>query len=78
MCPLTQQDAEKFGKKLLGDIDIEAVLHRVDRLTLDEARTTAAQTLEIVYGLVENMRLVISGERTLLCLSCTLYLTWIS
>ncbi len=28
----------------------EAVLKRLDRLTQDEARTTAAQTLEVVYG----------------------------
>jgi len=59
---LTQREAEKFGKKLFGDNDVEAVLHRLDRLTLDEARTTAAQTLEVVYGLVENLRQVTSGE----------------
>jgi hypothetical protein len=59
---LTQRDAEKFGKKLFGDNDVEAVLHRLDRLTLDEARTTAAQTLEVVYGLVEVLRQVMSGE----------------
>lgn len=39
----------------------------MDRLTLDEARTTATQTLEIVHGLVENLRQVISGERILRC-----------
>ena len=62
-------NAEKFGKKLFGDNEIEAVLHRLDRLTLDEARTTAAQTLEVVYGLVENLRRVMNGERIVLCLS---------
>jgi hypothetical protein len=62
MCHFTQREAEKFGKKLFGDNDVEAVLHRLDRLTLDEARTTAAQTLEVVYGLVENLRQVMSGE----------------
>jgi hypothetical protein len=61
--------AETFGKKLFGDNEIEAVLHRLDRLTLDEARTTAAQTLEVVYGLVENLRRVMNGERIVLCLS---------
>jgi len=35
----------------------------------DEARTTAAQTLEVVYGLVQNMKVVIDGEQTpLACL----------
>jgi hypothetical protein len=50
----------KFVKKLLGDNEVEAVLQRLDRLTQDEARTTAAQTLEVVYGLVQNM----NGEQT--------------
>jgi hypothetical protein len=61
-CP-TQCSAEKFVKKLLGEKDVEAVLQRLDRLTQDEARTTAAQTLEVVYGLVQNMRVVIDGKR---------------
>jgi hypothetical protein len=50
----------KFVKKLLGDNKVEAVLQRVDRLTQDEARATAAQTLEVVCGLVQNM----NGEQT--------------
>jgi len=48
-------------KKLLGENEVEAVLQRLDRLTQDEARTAAAQTLEIVYGLVQNMKVVIEG-----------------
>ena len=52
----------KFVKKLLGENEVEAVLQRLDRLTEDEARTTAAHTLEVVYGLVQNMRVVIDGE----------------
>jgi hypothetical protein len=53
--------SEKFGKKLLGDSEIEDILRRLDRLTLDEARMTGAQTLEVVYGLVSNMKLVMDG-----------------
>ena len=49
-------------KKLLGENEVEAVLQRIDRLTLDEARTTAAQTLQVVYCLVQNMRAVIDGQ----------------
>jgi hypothetical protein len=45
---------EKFGKKLLEDNEVEAVLQRLDRLTQEEARATAAQTLRVVYGLVKN------------------------
>ena len=54
----------KLVKKLLGENEVEAVLQRLDRLTLDEARTTAAQTLEVVYGLVQNMRVIMDGEQT--------------
>ena len=51
----------KFVKKLFGENEVEAVLERLDRLTVDEARTTAAQTLEVVYGLVQNMRAIMNG-----------------
>jgi hypothetical protein len=61
---MTQCNIEKFVKKLFGENEIEAVLQRLDRLTQDEARTTAAQTLEVVYGLVQNMRVVIEGNST--------------
>ena len=49
-------------KKLCGESNIEATLQRLDRLTMDEARATAAQTLEVVYGLVRSTRVVIDGE----------------
>ena len=56
----------KLVKKLLGENEIEAVLQRLDRLSLDEVRTTAEQTLEVVYGLMQNLRVVIDGEKTYL------------
>jgi hypothetical protein len=59
---LAQCNAEKLLKKLLGEKDVEAVIQRLDRLTQDEARITAAQILEVVYGLVQNMRVVMEGE----------------
>jgi len=49
-------------KKLLGENEVEAALQKLDRLTHDESQTTAAQTLEVVYSLVQNMRLVMDGE----------------
>ena len=52
----------KFVKKLLGENEIEAVLQRLDRLTLDEARATGAQTLEVVYGLVQHRRVIMDGQ----------------
>jgi hypothetical protein len=63
MYSLTQYDTEKFVKKLFGEKDIEPVLQRLSRLTLDEAKLTAAQILEVVHGLVQNMRVVTDGEQ---------------
>jgi hypothetical protein len=61
--PKVQSVAEKFAKKLMGEMDVEFVLQRLDRLTQDEARITIAQTLNIVYGLVGNMRVVMDGAQ---------------
>lgn len=41
------------------------MLQRLDRLTVDEVHATAAQTLEVVYSLIQSMRLVPDGEATL-------------
>ena len=60
---LTEHEAVKFVKKLLGDNDVEAVLQRLDRLALEEARMTATQTLGVVHGLVQNIRAVMDGEK---------------
>jgi hypothetical protein len=69
VCHLTEREAVKFVKKLLGDNEVEAVLQRLDRLTLEEARMTAIQTLVVVHGLAQKMREVIDGKPTLLDLS---------
>ena len=53
---LTYYNSEKFIKTIFGgNKDAEAVLQRLDRLTQDEARTTAAEILKIVHGLVQDM-----------------------
>ena len=69
MRPLTQRNAEKLVKKLLGENEVEAVLQRLDRLTQDEARTAAAQTLDVVHGLVQNMKVVMDGTQNQVDLS---------
>jgi hypothetical protein len=51
----------KLVKK--GEKSVETVLQRIDRLTQDEARTTATQTLEVIHGLFQNMRVVMDGEQ---------------
>ena len=62
---MAELGAEKFAKKLLGESEIEAVLQRLDRLTQDEARITVAQTLQVVCGLVKNMKVVMDGTQPL-------------
>ena len=57
----TYHGTAKFAKKLLGEGEIEAILQRLDRLTQEEARMTAAHTLEVVHGLVNNLKVVMDG-----------------
>jgi hypothetical protein len=52
---LTQRDAEKFLRSLFREKEGEAILQRLDRLSQNEARTTAAEILKVIYGLVRNM-----------------------
>ena len=53
---VTQHNAEKIMQGIFGgDKHTKAVLQRLDRLTLKEARTTAAEILKVVYGLVQEM-----------------------
>jgi hypothetical protein len=56
-------------KKLRGENDVEATLQRLDRLTLDEVRATAAQTLEVVHGLIRHRKVILEGKQILPVLS---------
>lgn len=58
---LADRYTEKFAKKLLGESDVEAILRRLDRLTLEEARMAATHTLEVVHGLFDNLNVVMDG-----------------
>ena len=42
---------------------MEAVLLRLGRLTQEEARATAAQSLEVLHGLVQNVSVVMDSEQ---------------
>jgi len=57
-----QHHPVRFVNDFFKEKNIEAVLERLDRLTQDEARTTAAHTLSIVHRLVQNMREFVGGE----------------
>ena len=63
---MAEKVIEKFAKKLLGESEIEAVLQRLDRLTQEEGRMTVAQTLEVVHGLVNNVKVVMNGKQSFL------------
>jgi len=66
ICYIAQRNADEFVQGIFGgDNDIEVVLQRLDRLTLNEARRTAAEILEVVYGLVQDM----SKQMPCTCLS---------
>lgn len=68
---------EKFAKSLLRESEIEDVLQRLDRLTLDEAKMTGTQTLEVLHGLVANVKLVLDGMQRLLSLILTVHRTFV-
>ena len=56
ICDITQRDADGFVQGMFGrDKDTKAALQRLDRLAIDEARTTAAEILRVVYSLVQDM-----------------------
>ena len=61
-----QHCIEKFAK-LLGEREIEAVLQRLDRLTQEEGRMTVVQTLEVVHGLVNSVKVVMNGTLFFAC-----------
>jgi hypothetical protein len=68
---LAQPHEEKFLKKLIGENEIEAVLQKLDRLAQGESRTTAVQSLQGIYSLFKNMRVIMDGMQTPHVLSLT-------
>ena len=62
MVTISELFTEQFAKKLLGDSEIENILRRLDRLTQDEARMMEVHILEVVHGLMNNMKVVMDGE----------------
>ncbi|KAI0288609.1 hypothetical protein BC826DRAFT_1107649 [Russula brevipes] len=60
---ISQGRPKKFLKKLIGEKDVEAVLQKLDRLAQDESRTTAAQSLQAIYSLFKNMRVIMDDGK---------------
>jgi hypothetical protein len=63
--PAAQCATEKFTNKLLGETEITDALQKLDRLTQDEVRMAVAQTLAVVYGLVDNVKRLVEGRQCL-------------
>ncbi|KAI0292469.1 hypothetical protein B0F90DRAFT_277085 [Multifurca ochricompacta] len=53
----------KLGERLLGESDVETVLQNLGQVGQQGTRTAAAQTLEIIHGLVQNMKTLIDDGK---------------
>jgi hypothetical protein len=62
--PLAHPALEKIKEKLLKEEDIERVLGRLNRLTQEETQMAVVQNMEVVYGLVSSIRVVMDGTRS--------------
>ena len=51
----------EFTKKLLQELEIDAVLQRLDRLTQNEASMTRELTFYLIHSLVGNVKVVMEG-----------------
>ena len=61
---LVQYNTVEVGSKVFGIKGVEVVRQRLDRLNQEEAKTTAVHTLEVVYCLLKNMKVVMNGALT--------------
>jgi hypothetical protein len=59
---IEQLSSDNYATQLDEEIDIRLVLQRLARLTQEEARRTAGPILEVIYGLIRNMVVVMEGE----------------
>ena len=70
---LAQYNSVEVGSKVFGIKGVEVVRQRLDRLNQEEARTAAVHTLEVVYGLLRNMKVVMDGALTRIHFLSALY-----
>jgi len=65
---LSHLSSENYAKQLDEEGDARLVLQRLARLTQEEARRTAGPILEVIYGLISNMAVVMEGKYSSLVL----------
>jgi len=61
---LTNLSSENYARQLLEENDVRVILQRLARLNQEEARMTAGLILEVIYGLVNNMTVIMEGKYT--------------
>jgi hypothetical protein len=65
--PKLDRHAEKYFKKLFGMKGVEDALQRLDKLTQEEARMAAAETLTIAHRVDERVQQVVNQVTDLNC-----------
>ena len=63
---MAEHVAEKYATRLLGQNDIEPVLQRLDRLTMEEAKMTVPEILDVIYCFFNSMLVVMDGAYCLI------------
>jgi len=59
---IDQHASGNYAKELLEQNDVGAVLERLARLTQEEARATFGLILEVVYGIISDLTVVMEGD----------------
>lgn len=60
---IDQYSSGHYEEELLEQNDVGVVLQRLARLTQEEARVTFDLILEVVYGIISNMTVVMEGDQ---------------
>jgi hypothetical protein len=55
---------ENIKERWLEEEDIWRVRRRLGRLTQDETQMTVAYNMEVVYGLISNIKMLMDGARS--------------
>lgn len=58
---------ENIKERWLEEEDIWRVRRRLDRLTQDETQMTVTYNMEVVYGLISNIKVLVEGTRSSQC-----------
>ncbi len=61
---LAHPTPENIKEKWLKEKDIGRVRRRLARLTQDETQMTVSLNMEIVYGLIRNIKVLMDGARS--------------